>query len=158
MRSAAKLTPLLIGMLLAGCGRGTKGIAVPPPMDMTRIERPSTPNTALAAPEGFTPKPDIVTPSYDRPAAALYAAVLAMAEAQPRTFLLKRYDDRLQAHFVARSALFGFPDLIAVQVLPEGDHRSKLILWSRSVYGRSDLGVNRKRVERWLAALARTAD
>jgi hypothetical protein len=27
------------------------------------------------------------------------------------------------------------------------------VLWSRSVYGRSDLGVNRARLTAWLAAL-----
>jgi len=27
------------------------------------------------------------------------------------------------------------------------------VLYSRSVYGQSDLGVNRKRLEAWLAAL-----
>ena len=30
---------------------------------------------------------------------------------------------------------------------------SDLIIWSRSVYGESDLGVNRKRVAAWLDAL-----
>jgi len=36
-----------------------------------------------------------------------------------------------------------------VQVTPE----SGLILWSRSIYGRSDFGVNKARLEAWLAAL-----
>jgi uncharacterized protein (DUF1499 family) len=36
-----------------------------------------------------------------------------------------------------------------VQVTPE----SGLILWSRSIYGRSDFGVNRARLAAWLAAL-----
>lgn len=154
MRAIAR-SALMIGLLLTGCGSGVNGIAVPPPMDMTHIERPSSPNTALAAPAEFSPKPDVVTGSYAMPAAALYAAVVAMAEARPRTFLLKRYDDRLQAHFVARSAVFGFPDLIAVQVLPDGADRSRLVLWSRSVYGRYDFGVNRRRVRDWVAALGK---
>jgi uncharacterized protein (DUF1499 family) len=72
-----------------------------------------------------------------------------VALAQPRTTLHAAFDDRLQAHFVARSALLNFPDLIAVQVTPD----SGLILWSRSLYGRSDFGVNRARLETWLAAL-----
>ena len=83
------------------------------------------------------------------PPQQLYAAVRRVALAQPRSFAHIAYDDRLQAHFVARSAVFNFPDLIAVQVTPESD----LILWSRSVYGESDLGVNRKRLLAWLAAL-----
>jgi hypothetical protein len=148
-----RLPTLLIALLLPACGEGVSGIAVPPPMDMARIERPTTPNTALAAPAGFRPEPDIVTPSYPVPAPALYAAMVAVAEAQTRTYLLKAYDDQLQAHFVARSFFFRFPDLITVQVTADGPDRSNLVVWSRSVYGRSDLGVNRKRVAAWLAAL-----
>ena len=34
-----------------------------------------------------------------------------------------------------------------------GEAESALILYSRSVYGRSDFGVNRKRLLSWLAAL-----
>jgi uncharacterized protein (DUF1499 family) len=54
---------------------------------------------------------------------------------------------------VARSALFNFPDLITVQVTPSTSGGSTLIVYSRSAYGQSDLGVNRKRVDTWLAAL-----
>ena len=143
----------ILGLTLAACGSGVEGITPPPPMDMAHLQRPETPNTALAAPEGFTPTPDIVTPIYDRPADDLYAAMLEVAQSQARTYLLARYDDRRQAHFVARIAVFGFPDLIAVQVLEVAAGRSQLVIWSRSVYGYSDLGVNRNRVARWLAAL-----
>ena len=122
-------------------------------MDMARIERPGTPNTALGAPAGFVPVPDVVTPGFGVGADAVYAAVLAVAEGQPRTFVLRRFDGERQAHFVARSAVFGFPDLVAVQVVAEGEGRAQVIIWSRSVYGRSDFGVNRKRVETWLGAL-----
>ena len=87
------------------------------------------------------------------PAAALYAAVKQVAAGQARVFSLKAYDPQLQAHYVARSALIGFPDLVTVQVLDLGAGGSGLVLWSRSVYGHSDLGVNRKRLKAWLAAL-----
>ena len=85
------------------------------------------------------------------PPRQLYETLRRVALAQPRTFAHAAYDERLQAHFVARSRVFNFPDLIAVQVTPE----SGLILWSRSVYGRGDFGVNRKRLQAWLAALGR---
>ena len=52
-----------------------------------------------------------------------------------------------------RSTLFNFPDLIMVQVMKADPDSSTLIMYSRSVYGRSDLGVNRQRVATWLAAL-----
>ena len=63
------------------------------------------------------------------------------------------YPGRLQAHYVTRSAVFNFPDLITVQVTPDTPGTSFLIMYSRSVYGRSDFGVNHKRVETWLAAI-----
>ncbi len=76
-----------------------------------------------------------------------------MAAEQPRTFKAALYPDQLQAHYVARSAVFNFPDLITVQVRQETPDSSDLIIWSRSVYGECDLGVNRKRVQAWLGAL-----
>jgi uncharacterized protein (DUF1499 family) len=145
-----RILPSLLGLALTACsGHGAEGIPVPQPMDMAHIVRPSTPNTALAAPAGFTPAPDIVTRHYDVPPDKLNAAIKAVALAQTRTYLVVAYDDRRQAHFVARSLVFNFPDLIAVQVTDDGN----IILWSRSVYGHSDIGVNRRRVAAWLAAL-----
>jgi uncharacterized protein (DUF1499 family) len=40
-----------------------------------------------------------------------------------------------------------------VQVTKADADSSRLIVYSRSVYGRSDFGVNRQRVANWLAAL-----
>jgi uncharacterized protein (DUF1499 family) len=122
-------------------------------MDVTHIVRPSSPNTALAAPAGFSPAPDIVTPVYHLPAGQLFALAQAVASGQPNTFTAATFAGQLQAHYVARSAVFNFPDLIAVQVRQETPDTSDLFLWSRSVYGESDLGVNRKRLQAWLGAL-----
>lgn len=145
-----RLAALLLALLLPACrGTGAEGLPAPEPMDMGRLARPATPNTALAAPAGFAPAPDIATRRYPVPPDRLFAAIRAVALAQPRTVLHAAFDDRLQAHFVARSALMNYPDLIAVQVTPE----SELVLWSRSVYGRSDFGVNRARLAAWLGAL-----
>lgn len=145
-----RLLPLLLALLLPACrGIGTEGIAPPVALDMTAIVRPSTPNTALAAPSGFSPAPDIITSPYRVDPDRLFSAIRAVALAQPRTFAHGDFSGARQAHFVARSAWLNYPDLIAVQVTPE----SALILWSRSVYGRSDFGVNRARLTAWLAAL-----
>lgn len=152
------MTPLawLLGLLLPACGAGgAHGLPVPPPMDLAELSRPASPNTALAAPAGFRPAPDIVTPVYPVTPEQLYADVRAVAAAQPRTFPAAAYPDRLQADWVVRSAVFNFPDLVTAQVNPAGEHDAKLVLYSRSVYGYSDLGVNRQRVAAWLAALDR---
>lgn len=141
---------VLVGLLLPACGQqGAAGIAVPAQMDMAAITRPASPNTALAAPQGFSPAPDIVTRSYSVPPERLFAAMQKVAAAQERVFAHASFPAALQAHYVARSWLMNFPDLVTVQVTEQGG----LILWSRSIYGESDLGVNKARLERWLAAL-----
>lgn len=150
------MTPLawLLGLLLPACGAsGAQGLAVPPPMDMAQLTRPASPNTALAAPDGFHPAPDLVTPIYHVPAPRLYAAIRAVAAAQPRTYQAAAYPDRLQDHWAARSLVFNFPDLVTAQVAPAGPDAATLVLYSRSVYGYGDFGANRKRLAAWLAAL-----
>ncbi len=153
------MTPLawIIGWFLPACAAaGALGLPQAPLMDMGKLQRPASPNTALAAPAGTTPVPDIVTPRYAVPAPVLFVALHAMADAQPRTFLAAEYVAAAQIHYVVRSALFNFPDLVTAQVTAAGPHASTLVLYSRSVYGHSDLGVNRARVTTWLAALDRT--
>ena len=103
--------------------------------------------------KGFIPPPDIVTPSYHVPAGRLFALVRGVADGQPRTYQAALYPDQFQVHYVVRSAVLNFPDQVVLQVLSEGPDSSELIVYSRSVYGRSDFGVNRKRVEAWLAVL-----
>lgn len=147
-----RLAALLLALILPGCrGTGAEGLANPDPIDMGRLVRPASPNTALAAPQGFVPAPDIVTRSYAESPDRLLAALRTVALAQPRTVLHAGFPERRQLHFVARSAWFNFPDLIAAEVTPG----SGLILWSRSVYGRSDFGANRARLAAWIASLDR---
>jgi hypothetical protein len=146
-----RLLPLLLSLIYPACGaEGTGGLPIPLPMDMARIEIPSSPNTALAAPAGFMPVPDIVT-HFAGPPEALYAALRRFAAGQARLYVQAAFDDRRQVHFVARTAVANFPDLVTAQVTEDGG----LILWSRSVYGRSDFGVNRARMDMWVAGIGR---
>jgi hypothetical protein len=149
----------LLGLVLPACGaEGASGLPVPAPMDMTRIERPSTPNTFLAGPARMKPAPDVVTGEQTMPAPRLFEIARDLFASQPRTYVAAAFPDRLQAHYVARSAALNFPDLVTVQVNPTGADRSTLIVWSRSVYGRSDFGVNRDRTTAWLAALQQSKE
>jgi len=50
--------------------------------------------------------------------------------------------------YISRSRIMGFPDYITVQKFNE-----KLRIYSRSRFGQSDLGVNKRRVEGWLLQL-----
>ena len=144
----------LLGFLLPACAAtGTNGLAHPALADLAHLQRPVSPNTALAAPASFSVSPDIPTRIYDVPAKRLFLAIGEVAAAQPRTFVAAVYPDALQLHWVARSAAFNFPDLITAQVLPHGAEQSELLLYSRSVFGYGDFGVNRQRLTAWLAAL-----
>lgn len=144
----------LLSLAMPACGfPAAQGLPTPPVVDVAHIVRPASPNTALAAPAGFRPPPDIVTHPYNVPAGALFTLMQRVAASQARTYQAALYPDRFQAHYVARSAVFNFPDLVMVQVESDGTGTSKLILYSRSVYGYGDLGVNRRRISTWLAAL-----
>jgi len=150
------VTPLawLLGLFLPACASpGAAGVPVPPPLDLARLERPTTPNTALAAPEGADPRPDIATPVFPVAAAQLWTIVRSVAEREPRTSPLAVDEAGMAGSWVARSAVWNFPDVIMARVAPEGPEASTLALYSHSLYGRSDFGVNRRRLESWLAAV-----
>lgn len=97
------------------------------------------------------------SPIFDVPWRALQAAFARVAAAAPRTRRVADEADRRREVFIQRSALFRFPDIITVEFVPLGADRSSLAIFSRSRYGRDDFGVNRARVEGWLARLGRIA-
>ncbi len=102
--------------------------------------------------------PDIATPVYATPPACLYQVLIAAAAAQPRTFPLAADPAGLRARWVVRSRVLNFPDIVSAQVLPGPGEASCLVLYSRSVYGYSDLGANRRRLRSWLAALGEVVE
>jgi hypothetical protein len=83
------------------------------------------------------------------PAAEVLAAVEQRALATPRTRLLAGSVAEGKITFLTRSLLWGFPDYTTVSV--QGD---LLVIYGRLRFGRSDLGVNKARVESWLETLA----
>ena len=124
-------------------------------IDFETLKRPRSPNTFLLAPEGLckNAKVDVLAPVYGVAAAKLRQEFLAIVIAQPRTAHALADEVALYDDFVVRSAFFGFPDLVALKFLDLKGKRSTLALYSRSVYGRSDLGVNRRRSMDWIARL-----
>jgi uncharacterized protein (DUF1499 family) len=144
----------LLGLILPACGAdGAAGLPRPVPLDPSRIERPATPNSFLAGPAGMQTRPDLVLEEQQLPPPELYERVRTVFDRQPRVYVAAEFPDRLQVHYVVRSAVLNFPDLVTVLVQAAAAGRSNLVIWSRSVYGRSDFGVNRERSLAWLAAL-----
>tara|TARA_R110002074_G_scaffold48047_9_gene123076 strand:- start:1914 stop:2378 length:465 start_codon:yes stop_codon:yes gene_type:complete len=73
----------------------------------------------------------------------------------PRTTLLAGSVDEKQITYVTRSAVMGFPDYTTIGVyqgLIEDSDQRYLEINGRLRFGKSDLGVNAKRVKGWLAA------
>lgn len=77
------------------------------------------------------------------------AALDAIVRREPRTEVLAGSVAEGRVTYVTRSKFWGFPDYATLERRGEG-----VAIWSRLRFGRSDMGVNGKRVARWLAALA----
>jgi hypothetical protein len=122
------------------------------PIDFATLKRRDSPNDALLCSASLCPlaRADGPSPVFDMPAEKLRATIRAIARAEPRTAEISITGDTLR--FVQRSLVMRFPDVIDVATIQMDDGRSTLAIYSRSAVGRSDLGVNRSRVERWVAA------
>jgi uncharacterized protein (DUF1499 family) len=90
---------------------------------------------------------------FDVPVARLLARWREVVAAQPRIELLAVDEDRRQFDYIQRSARFRFPDIITVRFISVSPSQSAFAIYSRSVYGESDFGVNRERIDAWLAIL-----
>lgn len=81
---------------------------------------------------------------------ATLEAYRAVALATPRTVVLAGSPSEARMSFVTRSALWGFPDVttIGVRETVEG---TEVAIFARLRFGKSDIGVNGKRVMAWHA-------
>jgi uncharacterized protein (DUF1499 family) len=76
------------------------------------------------------------------------AQIDSIARSTPNTIVLAGSVEDGMITYVTRTPLFGFPDYTTIQ--QDGDD---LKIYARLRFGRSDMGVNRKRIENWLTAL-----
>jgi len=133
-------------------GQGASGLPSPEPIAFATLALPRSPNASFAAPPGMAAAAQIETPLYPVPPERLFEVLQALALSFPRTWLMQVWPEQLQGQWVERSAGLGFPDLVNAAVVPR-EGGSGLLVYSRSQYGWSDFGVNRKRVETWVAGL-----
>lgn len=75
--------------------------------------------------------------------------------ATPRTRCLIGSLEEGRITYVTRSRIFGFADFTTVEIATKGLSAAPLV-YARLHLGRSDLGVNRRRVESWMRALGAT--
>jgi len=135
---------LILGIALAGC-RGTPpatlGVA-----DGKLAPCPPTPNcvhTTDGVPEGMH------RIALDPQATYAWEKVQDVVAQMPRTMIITSTDSYLHAEETSR--IFRYVDDLELFWLP--DEGSELVVRSASRLGRGDLGVNRRRVERFRRAL-----
>ncbi|MEM7528182.1 MAG: DUF1499 domain-containing protein [Pseudomonadota bacterium] len=117
-------------------------------VDPREAPRTGQPNDYLVGPE------DSTAAQRDRDLTGAPPTPLArfdrVAQQSPRVDVVAGSVDEGFITYVQRSALMGFPDYISV-IAVAGPAGPSIVVWSRSRYGYSDLGVNASRVEEWLA-------
>ena len=119
------------------------------------LQRPAKPNTCLAAPENFclASEADFAPPEFELSAADLFTKTNEVISDERSFGQLTADAEALRLKFVATTGLMRFKDDVDIEVIPLGDAKSTLAIYSRSRVGYSDLGANRKRVTKLIAAL-----
>jgi len=136
---------------------GAGGLEPATPLEFASLVLPRSPNTGLATPGWHPGFRHVETPLYPVSPERLMVALRGVATGFPRTHPHADWPERQQAQWVERSALMNYPDIIVAEAVAGPQGGSGLFLYSRSLIGWSDLGVNRARIDRWLAALATAA-
>ena len=135
-----------------GLATGTRDDARP--VDFATLERRTSPNDALICAPGLCPRAQAdeqISPVALSPD-VLRERLRAVALAEPRTQELSVGPELSRLRFVQRSALLRYPDVIDVLIVPR-EGGSALALYSRSLVGRKDFGVNRARLGRWASGV-----
>lgn len=124
------------------------------PVNFTSLELTPKPNQFLVCPVGFcSAKPHMESPSYEISAEALKQRWVDVLKTQSKIEQGASDELTMQYDYVQRTPLMHFPDSITVNFIALNDNKSTLAIYSRSHYGKSDLGANEKRIRAWLAAL-----
>jgi hypothetical protein len=129
------------------------------PIEMWHVDpmtapNPPTPNFYRIGPRDGQPAPiDDPAPVYAAAPAALATALDDFALRQRETIRIAGTPAELWMTYVQRTETLKFPDYVSVRIVALDDGRSTLSILSRARFGYGDMGVNRKRIEGWLAAL-----
>ena len=124
--------------------------------DFTNIKAPSSPNWYLMCPPGAKqPHCRGESPLYEVEVARLRSEFFEVVSAAPRAALIADAPALNRYRFIQKTRLFKFVDEITVEFVELGPQRSSIYIYSRSRSGWWDLGVNGRRVRRWLRQLTR---
>jgi uncharacterized protein (DUF1499 family) len=125
------------------------------PVDFATLKLKDSPNQYLACPEGYCAAPaHAVAPNFPVAVQELQDAWFELIAAQPSTRVIAGDKAARQFDIETLTPLVGFPDTITVRFLEAPGGGSTLAVYSRSYYGKSDFGANKKRIDGWLGKLA----
>ncbi|MDH3593599.1 MAG: DUF1499 domain-containing protein [Rhodospirillales bacterium] len=123
-------------------------------VDFAELKLTDKPNQFLSCPPGFcSANPHADSPVFDVSVDRLRERWREVVAVQPRVEFLAEDEEGQQFDYVQRSVRFRFPDIITVRFISVSFSQSTLAIYSRSVYGKSDFGVNRERIDAWLKPL-----
>ncbi len=114
--------------------------------------KPSTPNSYRVGPDGTTER-DAAAPTFPISSADLAAKFDAIA-LRVGSDIVGGSAAEGYVTYVQTSSFFGFPDYVSVKFIEIDATSSTLAIFSRSRLGKSDLGINKKRVEAWIGQLS----
>lgn len=128
------------------------------PVDFETLKRRTSPNDALACPPGLcVARSDVAPPVFAVGAPELQKAFAKAIATEPLVEQVASDESGFSARYVQRTKIMRFPDTVNVRFIDLGEGRSTVALYSRSQLGEGDFGVNRARIERWLAKLEKEA-
>lgn len=150
------LVVLVLGLLIWD-GRAAErffAIGPVPVVDFATLERRDTPNQYLMCTNQLcSAYIDDLPPLYAASVAEVRAAWEALLAGEPRVRELRRDLQATQIDYVQRSRILRFPDLITIRFIAVGERRTTIAIYSRSIYGQGDFGVNRERIRGWVGKL-----
>ncbi len=149
-----RIWTLLTGIvfILTGCTKVTTPFA---PINFKTQTMPDKPNYSLVCPVNYcTAKTAEAAPIYPVSVTTLANELNRFVAKQPRWTSVYEDDLNYRYVYIQRSAIFGFPDTIDVQLVPIDKNQSSIAIFSRAKYGYYDMNVNQKRVQLMLNALS----
>jgi len=108
-------------------------------------------NEYIVCPPGICPNAQVIkSPSYNVDIQTLEKTIdKVILNSDLRTQLINEDKKTNRREYVQRMRLLNWPDVITVQFFGD-DKKSTFAMHSYSIYGGSDLGVNRDRVRTWI--------
>lgn len=169
MRFARRITMALVAaalvLVLSGLavrifmGREAEDrVAASEAVSIAQLHSPLPQASFLACPTDYCSAAEAVTsPVFDVPWERLRDYWTEVIASEKRMIPVPVDPDPRRFAYIQHSPTFRFPDIITVEFVRLSPDHSSIAIYSRSRYGQSDFGKNRKRVEKWLVLLQRVA-